>query len=54
MSEPWLNDEDLGTIRAAVEHLRSCHPDESDTEGLARHADAAFRFAFRLEQIAKR
>lgn len=49
-----LSDEDIGTLQSAVEHLRVTRPDEDDMDGRARHADAAFRLAYKLEQIAKR
>jgi hypothetical protein len=49
-----LSDDEVFTIQAAVEHLRSVPPDADDTEGRERRADAAFRIAYKLEQIAKR
>lgn len=42
-----LSDEDIGTLQAAVENLRSC-------ERPQRVVEAAFLIAFRLEQLAKR
>ncbi len=41
-----LDDEDIGTLQAAVENLRS--PDRNE-----RTVDAAWRIASKLEQLAK-
>lgn len=49
-----MSDSEIFSLQAAVEHLRSVAPDEADMEGRARRADAAFRIAYNLEQIAKR
>lgn len=43
-----LTDEDIGTLQAAVENLRSSDRMEERT------IDAAFRIAYKLEQITKR
>lgn len=52
MSKIELNDDEIFTLQAAVEHLRGGIPD--DPESRERRADAAFRIASKLEQIAKR
>ncbi len=54
VSESWLGGDDVFTLQAAVEHLRSCAPDEDDMDGRARRADAAFRIASKLERMVAR
>jgi hypothetical protein len=47
-----LSDDEVFTLQAAVEYLRGGISD--DPESRERRADAAFRIASKLEQIAKR
>lgn len=47
-----LSDDEIFTLQSAVEHLRGGIPDNPESK--ERRADAAFRIASRLEQIAKR